>query len=309
MSNWIDIPSGLSLNEYWFTVATAAVTAVIAFVAGLLWLRRAWVIEDTPTSMIRSAAQGYVELQGEAMIMAGTPIVAPLSFLPCAWYRYSVEKRVSDDDQDKLAGSWRTIENGVSDGLFLLRDDTGACVVDPEGAVVTPAENLLWYGDSRIPPPGPGVPRMWALGSTYRFREERIRNGDYLYAIGNLCTMRGDADAPTNAEEVRDLLAAWKRDQASLRARFDTNKDGVIDQDEWEQVRRAAEREVTEESRSRLCQPGLPVFGRPPDTRRPFLLSNLPSWRLSKRYRWWAGGSLLTFLLAGTLAVWLVSMR
>jgi hypothetical protein len=173
MSNWLDFPSGLGPNEYWFIVVTATVTAVIAFVAGLLWLRRAWVIEDTPTSMIRSAAQGYVELQGEAMIMTGTPIVAPLSFLPCAWYRYSVEKRVSDDDQDKLAGSWCTIENGVSDGLFLLRDGTGDCVVDPEGAVVTPAENLLWYGDSRIPPPGPGVPRMWALGSTYRFREER----------------------------------------------------------------------------------------------------------------------------------------
>jgi predicted kinase len=93
------------------------------------------------------------------------------------------------------------------------------------------------------------------MTSTYRFREERIHAGDHLYAIGNLCTMRGDADAPTSAEAARALLAAWKRDQASLRARFDAGDDGVIDAQEWESARRAAMQEVAAERRRRLSEP------------------------------------------------------
>lgn len=113
--------------------------------------------------------------------------------------------------------------------------------------------------------------------------------------------MRGDADAdaPPNAEAARALLAAWKRDQASLRARFDAGDDGVIDAEEWESARRAAMQEVAAERRRRLSEPGIPVLGRPSDTRLPFLLFNMPPWRLSKRNQWQAGGALTVFLLPG----------
>ncbi len=36
-------------------------------------------IADTPTSRIRSAHQGYVELEGEGRLMQGRPIISPLS--------------------------------------------------------------------------------------------------------------------------------------------------------------------------------------------------------------------------------------
>src|SRR5579871_4099491 len=51
------------------------------------------VIADTPTAKIRSAAQGYVELLGQGHRLNGEPSFAPLSKLPCIWYRYAIERR------------------------------------------------------------------------------------------------------------------------------------------------------------------------------------------------------------------------
>jgi multidrug resistance efflux pump len=46
---------------------------------GFRWWRWARLIEDTPTSQVRSAAQGLVELVGTARGMPGAPVIAPLS--------------------------------------------------------------------------------------------------------------------------------------------------------------------------------------------------------------------------------------
>ena len=50
-------------------------------------------MEDTPTSKIRSAAQGYVELSGHGELMEGPKIIAPLTSKYCTWYSYKVEER------------------------------------------------------------------------------------------------------------------------------------------------------------------------------------------------------------------------
>jgi hypothetical protein len=68
MFNWLDFPLRLGIREFWFITVTAGLMALISFIRGFLWFRRALVIEDAHTSTIRSAAQGYVELQGEAMV-------------------------------------------------------------------------------------------------------------------------------------------------------------------------------------------------------------------------------------------------
>jgi hypothetical protein len=65
--------------------------------------RRARALADTDTARIRSAPQGYVELKGRAGLMDGDPIIAPLSGLPCCWYRYRIERKTSD-------GKWKIID-------------------------------------------------------------------------------------------------------------------------------------------------------------------------------------------------------
>ena len=94
--------------------------AVVAVFTGFSGLRRSRQIEDVPTARVRSAHQGYVELTGLARMLDGEPIIAPLSHTRCCWYRYKVERRSGKD--------WRVLQSGSSDGIFILRDETGDCV-------------------------------------------------------------------------------------------------------------------------------------------------------------------------------------
>ena len=82
ISHWQAMLQRASPAEFWFYVIVAGGLALAAFYYAFVFFKRALVIEDTPTSRIRSAAQGYVELQGWGEQMDGPPIVAPFSNIP-----------------------------------------------------------------------------------------------------------------------------------------------------------------------------------------------------------------------------------
>ena len=97
-------------------------------------LIRKRILHDTPNALVRSAAQGYIELQGTAELMAGDPIYAPLSNRLCTWSRYRVEEKHRRHSGSGSKIEWRTVNRGTSDSLFYPVDTTGRCAVDPEGA-------------------------------------------------------------------------------------------------------------------------------------------------------------------------------
>ena len=120
---------------------------LVAAAAGCLWYAyKSWrdgrVIRDTPTSRVRSAAQGYVELDGRGQLAPGVDTRAPLTRLPCTWWTYRIEEAQSS----RRSRSWNTIERGTSDSVFWLDDGTGRCLIDPRGAQVFAAEKTVWYG-------------------------------------------------------------------------------------------------------------------------------------------------------------------
>ncbi len=80
-------------DQFWFYTGPLIAAAVVAFIYAYKFFYRKRLIEDTPTSRIRSAAQGYVELDGQSQLMDGPTIVAPLSGKPCTWYSFTVEEK------------------------------------------------------------------------------------------------------------------------------------------------------------------------------------------------------------------------
>jgi len=299
----------LEADEFWLALAGLAVLAVATLYFGFRALHRARTIANIPTSRIRSAAQGYVELAGEAALLPGEPIMAVLTGSICTWFHCQVEERVTTrDSRGHTTTSWRTVRSVRSDGLFLLRDDTGECVVDPDGAHVLPSVKQLWYGASSVWF-GPPARRGLFSSGPFRFTESRIEVGDPLYAIGEFRTTGGAYESGGSArEEVRAVLAQWKRDQAKLLERFDSNRDGQIDMQEWEAARRAAEAHVIKARAARAAEPGVHLMACPPHGQ-PYLLSAIPEEKLLRRFRLEAAGTLLLFVIAASAAAWMAGVR
>jgi hypothetical protein len=303
-------------GKFWFWALLTTTLSGAALYFAFRNLARARIIEDTPTSRIRSAHQGYVELTGTAAVMQGEPIISPLTMTPCCWFRYKIERK-----RDK---GWSTVRSGASEGLFLLRDDTGVCIIDPEGAEVTATDKTVWYGNSpnpSLPPPSEakksaslqGIPGITLtlqsdLGSRYRYTEETIFPGDRLYTIG-LFKSFGEADHMAMREDlIKQRLSQWKADHRILLQRFDRDGDGKVDMTEWEVARRAAKREVTQQQ-LRDVQPQTHTLSRTQSSRHPFLISAREEFHLARRFRQFSIGAISGFFVSGAIAVWLIAAR
>jgi len=149
-------------------------------------LARARLIADLPTSRVRSASQGLVELAGFART-AGEALVAPLSGRPCLWWRYRIERHRST----RHGSSWTTVERGASEAPLALDDGSGHCLILPDGGEVHSHRVKRWTGHRRQPL-GDGSGDHGLLGAVfgqrYRYTEEIIVAGDPLYVVGHFET-------------------------------------------------------------------------------------------------------------------------
>ncbi len=190
---------------------------------------------------------------------------------------------------------------------------------------MTPGDRSIWYGHTRHPDPGqPARERIkptdlfglkirfsvsTSFSGRYRYTEERIYPGDSLYAIG-LFKTRGELDQRQDRTElIREKLRAWKQERPALLHRFDLDRDGEIDQAEWQVARTAAEKEVEREyAQSTNSQPAH-LLGGSGSGRLPYLLSTLPQFDLTRRYRLQATVSIVLFFVCGGAAAWMVGAR
>jgi hypothetical protein len=294
--------------KFWLIVTGLSASAAYSFwYACKAWAKNR-IIEDTPTSRVRSAAQGYVELSGRAMLPANAKIKGPLTGKPCAWWRYKIEKRRSRG----RSRWWSTLQSGTSDVPFLLDDGTGTCLIDPRGAEVLPGSSDVWYGPSEWPdvhiPDGTGV-FGWLVDSVltdkYRYTEHRLQEHDRLYAIGAFRSFGGVSVESAGAASA-ELLRAWKQDQAGLLARFDGNHDGIISGEEWERARAAARRQVLDRRTSETLPPSLNVLAEPEDGRS-FLLAASDGESLAQRFRRRALAGAGGFVCSSAALTWMLT--
>lgn len=249
--------------------------AGLALVGWKVSYGRTRTMADLPTSRVASAAQGYVELFGQAQWHEGQRMIAPRSRFNCVWYRFLVEEKKGKD--------WRKVDGGISDATFILRDASGECVIDPEGAEVLTSSKRTW------------------LSEPYRITEWLIRPGDSVYALGAFVSIDpADPNADAKADTAA-LLAEWKRDRRKLLERFDSNGDGEIDMQEWERVRAAAAEEVSGNQKVQQQLPQLHMMRKPKDGRA-YMLSNIDPNGLIRRYKLWTMAQLGIFCIAGGLA-------
>lgn len=278
-----------------------AVLLAVAAVGGVQFFRlqrRRRLMEDMPTARIRSAAQGYVELIGQAL-PPDVPLRAPLTGSLCAWYRFRVERRKGEGGNS----GWEVEQQGVSDAQFWLDDGSGRCVVDPEGAEVRARDKRTWVGAApQFVPESPGAV-LWSGDAEHRYTEELILPGDRLYALGQFASL--DPLQASPQDDLRERVIALKTDPRQ-RAAFDSNRDGELDAAEFAQLRAAAKAQVEQARREQAARPQTHVL-RKPTGRRIFLLSTLPPDGLSGTLRrqawaWLAAGLVALGLLAAVVS-------
>jgi len=299
--------SGIEFR-FWLLVVCLAAAAVYSFWYAFKSWAKNRLIEDTPVSRVRSAAQGYVELGGNGVLPADSHNRGPLTGMPCTWWHYKVEER----GRTRRSSSWSTVDTGTSTVPFLLDDGTGQCLIDPRGAEVFPGATDVWYGPEAWPQgriPGAGGVLGWLLDHVmtgrYRYTEQRLQPHEHVCALGAFRSL-GGVSVNNPDDEVAALLHEWKLDQATLLSRFDTNHDGVLSAAEWEQARAAALRQVLDGRTADTRTPSLNVLAEPADGRA-FLLAASDGESLAQRFRRRALGGICGFVGSTAALTWILT--
>lgn len=243
-------------------------------------------IADTPTTKIRSASQGYVELQGRGRPLAGEPVLSPLYGLPVLWYHYRVEERSGGGN------NWQCCFEDESDASFIIEDETGCCWIDPVNAkMCIKRYDIEVRGDRRH--------HQWCL-----------INNDPIYVLGYLTTLRSESFEVREKERIKATLDDWKKDQNALLKRFDLDGNGEIDFNEWQLARKQAQREVRQQIAQEEAQAmqdtnlirahsDIPLY----------LISDQKPQRLARRYALLAMAHFALFVAACVLATYLLEQQ
>ena len=251
----------------------------MAFVASVLAAffnySRLLKITEAPISTIAAAAQGYIELHG---ISSTQPALkTPYHGISCVWYRAWAYANRADSSFSKKPIDTRLLEYVESNQPFQLRDETGTCMVDPKGAEIIFAEQRTF------------------LKNEHRYVEEYLPAGRSIYVLGQLDTRHDHFDQNVINQDIRASLADLKLSPQKLLNRYDHNRNGQIDMDEWE----AARQDVTQHVHAKhamSAHTGGFTLTKPLDGHL-FLISAKSPQELVVSYRRWAMAHFFIFIL------------
>ena len=179
--------------------------AIVCFYYAFRFLKAARILSDLPISKIRSAAQGFVALNGYGVPLPDTVTQGKLNRTPCLWYYYQVEEYCQETPNNSTsAGRWKIIEQETSNAPFLLRDETGECVIFPRGADVLAASKTCFQGDTPKPPLTPL--KKWQQffnRGNYRYTEYQLKLRQSLSVTGMFYSY--DPKSPLMSDENFEL--------------------------------------------------------------------------------------------------------
>lgn len=240
-----------------------SISILLSLFAALFNYWRLLKITEAPTSTIAGAAQGYIELYGVA---STTKLLkTPYQDIPCVWYRASVYANRYDEDGKRETRLLNYTESG---DIFQLSDDSGSCLVNPKGAEVIYMQQRTQFKND------------------HRYVEEYLPAGKPLYLLGYLDTRHNFGTEDAIKRDTGALLNTWKSNKVSMHMRFDLNRDGQVDMQEWEFARDEARREVERRHQVKMDD-GIYTLAKPPGNKL-FLISALPPQVLRNRYQMWS---------------------
>lgn len=182
----------------WIYLALGTIGGAAAFVYGFAVRKKRDLVQTTPSSKIRSAALGMVELEGTAQPCKKL-FLSPFSKNKAVYYRFLVTvKRHKREDV--------VIAQFESSEPFYLQDETGRALIVPAGA------DLRWTGSRKFSGGAGGNSAdmeiirngLSSLGKVFphlnfsdriECEETCVMPGDPVYALGNAEAFNDEAEA------------------------------------------------------------------------------------------------------------------
>lgn len=167
-------------------------------------------IENTPTSKIRSIAMGLVEIYGTVSQPLKEFLKTPFTNQHAAHYYYKIEKL----QKTKNGSHWTTIKKGQASTQFYLKDNTGSVLVDPTEATIDilPTYQKTTSQLTTLPPAiqqfcaanNVSLNTFFGFGRTLRFSEYALAHNDKAYILGTAGDnpYKAEATAQQNTEDI-----------------------------------------------------------------------------------------------------------
>ena len=167
---------------------------IIIYIIAFYFLKIKHLIQNTPTSKIRSVAMGFAEVSGKVVPYEdhGT-MMSPFSNEKCVYYKYLIEEFRSTGK----SSSWVTIKKDTEKRLFYVKDETGQILVDPNKASIDISKSNI-YNSAMGKDPPQNVIRflerenirfegiLFGINKRMRYTEYLIKPNDTLYVMGTV---------------------------------------------------------------------------------------------------------------------------
>lgn len=173
-------------------------------------LKRKRLIENTPTSKIRSLAMGLVEISGE-VVSGAAPLASPITAASCVYWAFTIEEYRRSGKSRR----WVTVKQAAEGQPFRVRDDTGEVLVDPAGAEVEiPADlscqsgsgaGILPEAAAFMEQQGIGLRSFLGISKQLRVTERYLAPQDRVFILGTAGDNPQVAEA-TAATGVQDIM-------------------------------------------------------------------------------------------------------
>ncbi|MBS3809037.1 MAG: hypothetical protein KGY38_02640 [Desulfobacterales bacterium] len=226
----------ISHPVFWKTAACGVLTGtgflIFSYSLLLVYYRR--MVKNIPTSRVRSVAMGMAELEGRAGQYYD--LRSAHSNTRCIYYRCVYYRRVRTLKDSK----WR-LQKIVNSGKlpFYLQDDTGRILIRPKGALfLTEKSHQEFWGGQQI------LLSPQLQDRDTRIYEDIITEGSRIYVLGSARTER---IGQTFKEKLVSRLRELKSNPGEL-MKYDADKNGRIDETEWETARTDMENVVYAEA-------------------------------------------------------------
>lgn len=186
---------------------------VFLFFRGFKMLQLKRLIENTPTSKVRSASMGLVELVG--MPVGPQTIPAGITGDPCFYYRATAWERVQSGNNS----SWKRVAEESLFVPFFLQDDTGRMLVNAQGADMDVHRNFKdefgssFFGSGDFPEGSVAdfLMRHSLSGKHVRLEEYCIQPEYPIFVLGTLGENNGGwSDIPERHVAGTSISLTWR---------------------------------------------------------------------------------------------------